>query len=132
MKKRRVAVAVIAIGLACSGLYLWVAELEHVVIHASRSPGGEREALLHTLGEGDSIPYGTQLVVYSALNPLGKYLADPLFRGYCNGPSDLFWESDATLVLRCGSYEGVELRRDSYRGVTVRYETEQSREHESS
>lgn len=119
---RRALIGVAVLGSFLLGaLWLFLEKLDHGILAQASSPSGDRVAVLHFLGEGESPGYGQQLVIRRRWVPMKEVFGEPIFRGYCKSPSSLRWTSETEFELRCSSYEEVELKRETFEGVRVTY-----------
>jgi hypothetical protein len=117
----------IAVGLTFAiGLLVLIAGIvfgiDRLVLREVASPSGKQTAVLHGLGEEDSVPYGVQLVVRPSWVPLKNHFGDPIFAGDCKEPYVLRWRSESVLQFHCASYDRVQIRLESFDGIQLEYQ----------
>jgi hypothetical protein len=99
---KRPAVKLALIG--CIGLligFLVSRVLMRPVLQIEDSPGSSYTARLFRLyNEGGTAPYGEEVTLSSAGNPLGRFIGDTLWIGYCSG-GRISWKSTSELELNC-------------------------------
>jgi hypothetical protein len=116
------AALIVGIPLLAYDVYFYVSgEWERFPIHTVTSRSRKWTAQLHFLSEGDSVPYGQQLVIYPAWSPLGRRWSTVLFRGSCTGISSLEWRTESELVLSCEEIGALEIQLQAYKDVRIEY-----------
>ena len=99
-------ILVIAVGWAAKNHW----RAGHVETHRLDSPSGDHRAI-HYLGNENMVPaYGQFVEVVNTWNPLGLYMAEVVFSGYCEGRAGLQWLSDQELAIYCVKAESVSVQ----------------------
>ena len=99
---------ILALGVALFVLYGVARYTGPVVFEREISPSGDTAAVLISLDEDSSLPYGTAIVIEPAWLPVPERWADSVFRGDCGGTDVLRWASDTKLVVTCSRFSRVE------------------------
>jgi hypothetical protein len=104
MTHRRLIVAALIVGSLSVTAILILKIVMRPVLQSVDSPGSRHTARLFRLyDEGGPAPYGSEVSLSAASNPVGRFGGVSMWIGYCEG-GRLSWKSNSDLELACPSH----------------------------